>query len=194
MTTSSPTLYFDLGSPYGYLAVERAGSVLGVEPELQPIFLGAIFKYRGYGSWADTGDRAQNLEEVERRARAYGLPPVRWPPGWPPNTLAAMRAATWAGRLGAAREFALAAYRRAFVEGRSLGEIETVLEAADAAGLRASELPVAIQDPELKQDLREATDGAWEAGVRGVPSLRVGSEVYYGDDRLDEAAAALRLT
>jgi 2-hydroxychromene-2-carboxylate isomerase len=167
--------------------------VLGVEPELEPVFLGAIFKYRGHGSWADGDDRDPNVAEVERRARDYGLPPVRWPPGWPPNTLAAMRAATWAKRRGVAREFATAAYRRAFADGRSLGELDVVAEAAEEAGLPVAELEAAIQDPVLKQALRDATDGAWEAGVRGVPSVRVGSELFYGDDRLEAAAAALRV-
>src|SRR3954471_16219893 len=119
-------LYFDLGSPYAYLAVERAGAVLGTEPELQPILLGAIFKLRGHGSWAHTEERAAGEAEVERRAREYGLPPVAWPPEWPSNTLAAMRACVWASR----REFVLAAFRRAFVDGDDLGELRVLREVA----------------------------------------------------------------
>jgi 2-hydroxychromene-2-carboxylate isomerase len=194
MAGPAPTLYFDLGSPYAYLAVEHAGSVLGVEPELQPVFLGAIFKYRGFGSWSQTERRDANVAEVERRAREYGLPPVRWPPGWPPNTLAAMRAATWAKERGAVADFAAAAYRSAFAEGRDLGDLDVIADAAAQAGLPAAELADAIQDPAIKQALRGATDAAWEAGVRGVPSLRVGSEIYYGDDRVGDAAAALGVT
>ena len=190
---SAPALYFDLGSPYGYLATERAAAVLSTEPELRPILLGAIFEYRGRGSWSQTDARASNVEEVERRAREYGLPPVTWPPGWPPNTLAAMRAATWARRLGRVREFALAAYRRAFVDGRDLAELQVVVEAAAQAGLPADELPDAIREPGIKDELKRATREAWEDSVVGVPCLRVGSEVYYGDDRLEDAAAALRV-
>jgi 2-hydroxychromene-2-carboxylate isomerase len=191
---SAPTLYFDLGSPYSYLATERAAKVLGVEPELEPILLGAIFEYRGHGSWSQTESRDWNVGEVERRAGDYGLPAVAWPPGWPPNTLRAMRAATWAKRLGRVREFAMAAYRHAFVDGRDLAEIEVVAEAAADAGLPADELRDAIQDPAVKDSLRRATEAAWQAGVAGVPSVRVGSAVYYGDERLEEAAAALRVT
>ena len=189
----APILYFDLGSPYSYLAVERAPSVLGVDPELEPILLGAIFERRGHGSWAHTHDREWNIAEVERRAAAYGLPPVRWPPGWPPNTLQAMRVATWAKRHGSVRELALAAYRRAFVDGLDLGDLEVVVDVAADAGLPSGEVRSAIAEPELKTALRSATEAAWEAGVRGVPSMRVGSDVYFGDDRLTEAAAALRI-
>jgi hypothetical protein len=69
-----PVLYFDLASPYAYLAVERAASVLGAEPALQPVLVGAIFGYRGWGSWAGTPERERNMAEIEQRARAYGLP------------------------------------------------------------------------------------------------------------------------
>jgi 2-hydroxychromene-2-carboxylate isomerase len=184
-----PELFYDLGSPYGYLAVARARAVLGDEVELVPILLGAIFAERGYGSWAQTDARAANVADVERRAREYGLPPVAWPPGWPPNTLAAMRAATWARGLGDRGAFAAAAYRLAFVEGRDLAQLDAVADAAAAAGLPAGELPDAIARPEVKDELRRTTAEAWAAGVTGVPSVRVGSEVFYGDDRLEEAAA-----
>jgi len=191
--SAAPTLYFDLGSPYSYLAVERAPAVLGVDPQLEPILLGAIFERRGYGTWGHTADRGWNVAEVERRAREYGLPPVCWPPGWPPNTLRAMRAATWAKSRGLVREFALAAYRRAFVDGLDLADLRVVVDAAADAGLPTEELRAAIAEPELKSALRTATQAAWDAGVRGVPSLRAGTAVYFGDDRLGEAAAAVRV-
>ncbi|MFL5781076.1 MAG: 2-hydroxychromene-2-carboxylate isomerase [Thermoleophilaceae bacterium] len=182
-------LFYDLGSPYGYLAVARARSVLGPEVELVPVLLGALFAERGHGSWAHTDARAENVAEVERRAREYGLPPVAWPPGWPPNTLAAMRAATWARGLGDRGEFAAAAYRLAFVDGRDLAQLDALTDAAGAAGLPPGELAGAIARPEVKDELRRTTAEAWAAGVTGVPSVRVGSEVFYGDDRLEEAAA-----
>lgn len=184
----TPVLYFDLGSPYGWLAVERAADVLGAEPELEPVLLGAMFERRGWGSWSHTDRREEGIAEVERRAAEYGLPPVVWPPGWPPNTLTAMRAAVWAKGSGRAHDFALAAYRLAFVEGRDLGDPDVVALAADRAELPAAELPAAVQDPSVKAALRAATDAAWEAGVRGVPTVRVGSDCYYGDDQLMAAA------
>src|SRR5262245_11060524 len=104
----TPTLYYDLGSPYAYLAAERAAAVLGVEPRLQPILVGGIFVERGHGSWAHTEEREARIAEIEARAVRYGLPPLRWPEGWPNNTLKAMRAAIWADRQGAGVEFARA--------------------------------------------------------------------------------------
>ncbi|HYF25538.1 MAG TPA: DsbA family protein [Baekduia sp.] len=184
-----PTLFFDLGSPYAYLAVARAEGVLGEEPDLVPVLLGALFARRGHGSWADTDARAAQMAEVERRAAAYGLPPVRWPDGWPRNGLPAQRAATWARAQGAGPAFARAAFARAFVRGEPLDDLDVLASAAAEAGLPAARLPDALADQEVKDALRAATDAAWELGVRGIPTLRTGDDrLLFGDDRLDEAA------
>jgi 2-hydroxychromene-2-carboxylate isomerase len=99
-------LYYDLASPYAYLAVSRAAEVLGEAPRLQPVLVGAIFGWRGRGSWALTDQRDAGEAEIERRAAAYGLPPLVWPSGWPLNSLGPMRAAIHAERQGAGEAFA----------------------------------------------------------------------------------------
>ena len=167
---STVKLYYDLASPYAYLAVARAASVLGEEPQLEPVLLGAIFGYRGHGSWAHTPERASGEAEVERRAERYGLPPVRWPPGWPLNSLAAMRAATFAARKGLQREFALAVYEREFAHGEDVSGVDALQSIAESVGLQG--VREAVADPAIKQALRQATDDAWAAGVQGVPTLR----------------------
>lgn len=183
-------LYFDLISPYAYLAVERAPRLLSREPELQPVLLGAIFKLRGSGSWATTASREMRMAEIEARARRYELPPVRWPPTWPSNGLQAMRAAIWAKEQGRVSEFARAVYRAQFVRGEDPAEVQLLASCAEQVGLDGRELTGAIQQPEIKDKLREATAAAWDVGVRGVPSLTVGKVVYYGDDQLELAAEA----
>ena len=188
---STVKLYYDLASPYAYLAVARAAEVLGAEPDLEPVLVGAIFGYRGRGSWALTDERAAGEAEIERRAAAYGLPPVVWPEGWPVNSLQAMRAATWATAQDAGPAFARAAYRREFAEGRGLGS-DVLAEAATEAGLDADAMIAAIAHDAVKLALRRATDAAWELGVQGVPTLEAGRRLYFGDDRLEEAAEATR--
>src|SRR5256885_8045093 len=130
------------------------------------------------------------MAEVERRAREYGLPPVAWPPGWPANTLSATRAALWASGFGLGREFAVAAFRAAFVDGRDLASLDVVRDVAASVGLPGAQLEAAISDPALKAALKEITDGAWARGVRGAPTLQVDGELFYGDDQLEAAAAA----
>ncbi len=189
----SCTFYFDVGSPYAYLAAERLAQALGEQVRWQPLSLGALFKLTGGGSWALAGAqrRGAGIAEVERRARDYGLPPLRWPHPWPGNYLMAMRTATFAAAAGCGREFAVQALRDAFQRGYDLSLPERVLDAAEQVGLARGEVEAGTQGAEIKQALRAATDAAHELGVIGVPTVAIGGELFWGDDRLEDAAAYL---
>jgi 2-hydroxychromene-2-carboxylate isomerase len=189
---AEPIFYYDLGSPYAWLAAERIHHVLPVVPVWQPILLGGIWKQTGGRSWAITDKRDEGMREIERRADRYGLLPVRWPDQWPTNTLKAMRAATFAQQAGRAVAFSLAAFRQAFAAGRDLADVDNVLIAAAACELHPNAVLKGIEMRSTKERLRGATDEAFERGVRGVPSVLVGDEVFWGDDRLEDAAAALQ--
>jgi 2-hydroxychromene-2-carboxylate isomerase len=186
-----PVFYYDLGSPYAYLAAERMQGVLPVVPLWQPILLGGIWKETGGRSWATTDRREEGVAEIERRAARYGLMPVRWPDGWPNNTLTAMRAAIFAQQTGRAVAFSLAAFRQAFAAGKDLSDVDNVLIAAAACELHPNAVLKAISMQSTKDRLREVTSQAFELGVRGVPTIAVGDELFWGDDRLEDAAAAL---
>jgi 2-hydroxychromene-2-carboxylate isomerase len=187
------TFYYDLGSPYAYLAAERIHRVFedaGREPPVwQPILLGALFKRFDRDSWANGPGREEGLREVERRAQAYGLPPIRWPEPFPGNSLFAMRVATFATEIGRGVSLPLAAFRQAFAAGRDLSEPDNVFIAAASAELHPRALRAAAERDSIKARLREATEAAGDAGVTGVPAVVIGNEVFWGDDRLEEAAA-----
>jgi 2-hydroxychromene-2-carboxylate isomerase len=189
-----PVFYFDLGSPYAYLAGERVNGLFAHSdlepPEWQPILLGGLFKRFGRGSWAETPEREAGIVEVERRAAHYGLPSIRWPDPFPGNTLAAMRAAVYAKQTGRTVAFALAAFRQAFAAGRDLSDTDNVLLAAAACELHPNAVLKAIDTASVKDSLREATEAAGDLGVKGVPSLVVDDEVFWGDDRLEVAVQA----
>jgi 2-hydroxychromene-2-carboxylate isomerase len=186
-----PVFYYDLGSPYAWLAAERVNDVLPVVPIWQPILLGGIWSHTGGGSWSLTDEREAGIEEVERRARARGLMEVRWPDPWPSNYLAAMRAATFAQQAGRAVAFSLAAFRQAFNAGRNLADLDNVLVAAAACELHPNAVTKGIESRSVKDRLRTATDEAATRGVIGVPTVAVGDQLFWGDDRLEEAAAAI---
>jgi 2-hydroxychromene-2-carboxylate isomerase len=188
VTTS--VLYYDLASPYAYLAVARAERVLGERPRLEPVLVGAIFQWRGRGSWALTDQRDAGEAEIERRARRYGLPPMSWPRGWPINSLAAMRAAVVAERQGKSYAFADAVFEREFARGADVSDPALLDEIGRSVGVEG--VREGIADPDVKRALREKTERAWEHGVQGVPTLEAGRRVYFGDDRLEEAARATR--
>lgn len=186
--------YFDLGSPYAYLAAERVSGLFAEasleQPEWQPILLGGLFRRFGRDSWANGPGRGEGMAEVERRASAYGLPPIVWPEPWPGNTLTAMRAATFAKQTGRSVSFALAAFRQSFAAGRDLTDPDNVVIAAAACELHPNAVLKAVETEIVKASLREATDRAGDLGVKGVPALVVGGEVFWGDDRFEEGVAA----
>jgi len=188
------TFYYDLGSPYAYLSAERISGLFTEaeleQPEWQPILLGGLFQRFDRGSWAETPARAEGMAEVERRAAAYGLPPIAWPTPWPGNTLVAMRAATFAKQTGRAVSFSLAGFRQAFAAGRDLTDVDNVTIAGAACELHPRALLKAVETEAVKSALREATDRASDLGVEGVPAVVVGDEVFWGDDRLEEAVEA----
>ena len=188
------TFYFDLGSPYAYLSAERISRLFSdaelPQPEWQPILLGGLFARFDRGSWAQTEMREEGMREIEGRAEAMGIQPIRWPDPWPGNTLHAMRVATYAKSIGRTVSFALAAFRQAFAGGRDLTDPDNVAIAAAACELHPNAIARAAASEGVKGKLREATDRAGDAGVFGVPSVLVGDQVFWGDDRLEEAVAA----
>ena len=189
------TFYYDVGSPYAYLAAERIGGLLPEPVRWQPVLLGGLFKLTGRSSWAlgDYRRRQIGMAEVERRTRSYGLPAMRWPDPWPSDYLYAMRAVTFAFAVDRGREFTMQAFRNAFQRGRTLDIPGHVLDAADEAGLDRREVEVATRDPRIKRLLRDATDTAFELGVFGVPTIAIDEELFWGDDRLQDASAYLRV-
>lgn len=180
------TFFYDLESPYAWLAAERVDSLFDEPPGWVPVLLGGIFKATGRSSWAETDNRAAGIAEIERRIADRGLPALKLPAPWPGNSLHAMRAAVYAHQQDRGREFARAAYRRHFTEAGALDE-EGLSAVASQVGLDPDALVDAVQSQDVKDALRKNTERALADGVFGVPTLVVDGEVFWGDDRLEEA-------
>jgi 2-hydroxychromene-2-carboxylate isomerase len=186
--------YFDLASPYAYLAAERISGLFteaGLEqPDWRPILVGGLMKQFGRTPWGLGPDREREMAEVERRAAAYGLPAIAWPEPMPANSLTAMRAATFAKQTGRTVSFSLAAFRQAFAAGRDLGDPDNVAIAGAACELHPRALLKAVSTAGVKEELRRATEEAGAIGVRGVPTVLADGQAFWGDDRLEEAVEA----
>jgi 2-hydroxychromene-2-carboxylate isomerase len=178
----SAPFFYDLNSPYAYLAAERIDDMLDVE--WVPVLVGAIFKATGRTSWGLGSGRANGQAEIERRAADRGLPPIAWPEPWPGNSLMSMRATVVGGK-----PFAREAFRVHFVDGRTLDDSASVALAAERAGLDPDAVLAGTGNQEVKDALRDNTDRALELRVFGVPAVVVDGTVFWGDDRLDEAAS-----
>ncbi len=187
--------FYDFYSPYSYLAAERVNSVMPVVPEWRPISFGHILKQSGRRPWSfDTGeDHDAHWKEIDARAAQRAVPPLKRPAGWPIDTYSVIgaRAATFAKGSGRAVAYSLALFRQIFAAGRTLDE-ETVLIAGAACELHPNALLKGLESRVVKAALVAATEEAYELGVRGVPTVAVGGTLFWGDDRLEEAAAAVR--
>jgi 2-hydroxychromene-2-carboxylate isomerase len=188
-----PTFYFDLSSPYAYLAAARVDEVLPVEPVWQPIVFGAIIQREGRIPWSFGDAREENFAEIGRRAEERGLPELTYPPGWPRDSYSVdrLRAAVFAGDEGLMQEFTRVAFRMMFAENRVLADVDDIAEAAERSGIDPDAMRDGIASQDVKDRLRVATDEAYERGVRGVPTVAIGDQIFWGDDRLEDAAAAL---
>ena len=184
--------YYDFNSPYAYLAAERIDGLIP-DAEWRPIAFAILLAKNGVLDERLTNlDVAPVVAEASSRAAERGLPAFAPPQAWPVQSwsLVPLRAALFAGEQGRLREFSHAAFRKSFVESRSLAELDNVLAAAREAGLDPDEVREAIGRPEIKQRLKDSTEEAIARGVGGIPTVAVGDELFWGDDRLDEAAAA----
>jgi len=182
--------YFGVISPNSWFAAERIGELIP-QAVWRPVFAGGLFRSVGRTSWGLTPEREEGLEDCRRRAAAHGLGEIRWPEGWPGNDVLSSRAILAAGHEGELVSFALAAMRACFREGLDITQADVLSSVADSAGLNGAHLIDRAQTGAIKDELRAITDEAVAAGVIGVPSVVVGSEVFWGDDRLQEAARAV---
>ncbi len=178
-------------SPYSWFAAERIGELIP-DAQWRPVFAGALFEASGRSSWGLGSRRAEGLADCEARALAHGLGRIRWPDPWPTTDLLVARAMAFAERQSLLEPFALAAMRLAFREGGELGQLRVVQDAGERVEIDAEEIARAVQEPEIKEAVRATNEQALELGVIGVPTVLVGDELFWGDDRLEDAATARR--
>lgn len=173
------TLFFDLGSPFTYLAAERADRLFA-RLEWLPASADALHA----AQLTEDGVRA-----VRERALLLGLPFV-WPEEPPSSVRGAMRVASLAAKRGCGAAFVLAASRLAFCGGFDIDDPEILAEAAAAAGIGLRETLAAAGDAGRDGPIEEAGRLLLAAGATRLPALRVGRMLFCGEDRLLEAAAA----
>jgi 2-hydroxychromene-2-carboxylate isomerase len=181
------SFYFDLASPYTYLAAERVGRLFGAVRWV-PVLADAV---QGGASVIDAAELDELRADVEGRATELRMPLV-WPDRMPATCQAAMRIAAHAATQDRAEPFVLAASRLAFCGGFDLNDPDILAEAAAAAGLSLDDCLQAAGD--------EARDGALIAGGRRLlaqgadrlPALKVHRMLFCGEERMLEAATAAR--
>lgn len=191
--------YYDLVSPYSYLAYGEAYRVAeesGAEVVLRPVLLGALHKIAGIKAPIETPAKGRyQARDIQRWARRYGLP-MRFPQPFPFRTLKTMRAAMWCAEEGSLEAFTREAFALFWEEDGAPKGLEApdedgpLREVVRRAGLDPEDLMAGAD--EAKETLKAATAGAAERGVFATPTFFVGDEMFWGNDRLDFVGEALK--
>lgn len=187
--------WFDFGSNYTYLAmmrIEQEAARRGVRVAWRPFALGAIFKSFGWETSPFVLQKAKGdyvWKDMERQCRKAGLP-WRKPTNFPRSALLPLRVA-----LVAADEPWIGAFCRAiialnFAHDREIDEEAVVRTVLSSLDVDAGPVLVAAKSPANKEALRTQTERARALGLFGAPTFLVGDEMYWGNDRLDDALEA----
>ncbi len=189
--------YFDFGSPTTYLAWTQLPKLCADEGAVlvyKPMLLGGVFQATGNASPATIPAKGVYMgADLARFARRYGVP-FAFNPHFPINTLTMMRIATGvvSSRPADVDRFLGAVFRAMWVDGRNLGDAGILSQVLGDSGLPAGELLAMASDANVKAALKAETEGAVARGIFGAPSMFVGQELFFGQDRLDFVREALR--
>ena len=188
--------FFDVGSPASYLAwtqLPALCSAAGAALVYRPMLLGGVFQATGNSSPVTVPAKgAHMLIDLQRCAQHFGVP-LKHNPHFPINTLTLMRAVAgvqlrmpqrFSGLLGAV-------FTAIWVNERNLNDPVVAGQVLAEAGFDAAQIAALVGDADVKAALRATTEEAVARGVFGAPTLFVGSEMFFGQDRLDFVREAL---
>lgn len=185
------TFWFELASTYSYLSamrIDALADLAGVEVIWRPVPLGPIFGAQGWTTSPFNIYEAKGAymwRDMERLCSARGLG-FRKPDPFPQNSIRAARVALAALETPHGRDFVRALYLAQFTEGQDIAAPATIGTALTTAGLPA-DLASAADDPVYKEALKTASAESISMGLFGAPSFTVGNELFWGDDRLEDA-------
>ena len=186
--------WFEFASTYSYPAamrVERVAAGAGVPLVWRPFLLGPIFAAQG---WNDSPFNIYPAKgrymwrDLERICEREGIP-MRRPSRFPQNGLLAARVAFLAGTEPWLPDFVRAVYRANFAQDRDISDTGTIGGILESLGQKAGDVMERAASPENKERLRLQEEEAIRRGIFGAPSFTVGEELFWGNDRLEDAIA-----
>ncbi|MCW3478249.1 2-hydroxychromene-2-carboxylate isomerase [Neisseriaceae bacterium JH1-16] len=189
---SNIEFWFDFGSNYSYLSmmrIEDAAARHGVTVTWRPFLLGPIFKSFGWDSSPFLQQKAKAdymWQDMVRQCRKYHLPWTK-PTTFPRRALLPIRVALLGAEQPWLGEYCRRIMALNFAEDRDIDSPETMTEVLAQLGLPATQLIDTAQSEPNKPKLREQTDTAKARGIFGAPTFFVRGEMFWGNDRLDDA-------
>ena len=186
---------FDFISPYTYLAatqIEDLASRNGMKLIYRPVFLGGLFKEAGNHPPIEIPGKAKYLpKDINDWVQFYKIP-LTFPPSFPFNTIKAMRGALVAEKEGRVAEYAQNGYKAGWGEGKDLSDPEILASIAEQSGLDREKFLAGIEEPTIKEELKQRTSEAVSRGAFGLPTFFIGEEMFWGNDRLVLLEARLK--
>ena len=183
--------WFTMGSTYSYLSVMRLGEVeraSGIRFNWRPFHLLIILQEMKHVPFADKPAKAAYMwRDIERRAAMYGIPASLPAPYPAKQSIVANLVATVGMRQGWGADFVRAAYRRWFQLGQETGSEPNVSESLRDIGQEPQSVLASANAADTKNVLMAETDVARELGIFGSPTFAIGQELFWGDDRLEDA-------
>ena len=195
----SVEFYFDLGSPYSYLAYYRLLQI-AEQQEIQivykPILLGGVFKATGNRSPIEIPVKgAYSILDMQRWAEYYQIP-MQMNPHFPMNTLTLMRILTGVQLLHLEKfeQVLKLLFDAMFGTPQNLNEPTVLAEVLKPSGFSVEDIMSMVQSDVVKQKLITETEQAIQRGLFGAPTFFVGDEMYWGQDRLHFVEQTLNKT
>lgn len=193
-TTTTPKLafWFEFASTYSYPAAMRiadAAREAGVALEWRPFLLGPIFSALG---WNDSPFNVYPAKgrymwrDLARVCAKLDLP-LQHPSAFPRNGLTAARVAQVAIDDGWGPDFVRAAYTANFADDREIGEADVIAEIVASLERDPDAVLARATAPENKERLKRTGEEASRLGIFGAPTFVVGDELFWGNDRLEDA-------
>jgi len=183
--------FLSLVSTYTYLAVNRAQELAsreGVTLHWRPFNVRAIMVEQNNRPFVGKPAKLQYMwRDLERRANRHGIPFKSIPPYPVDPDLLNNRVASLAALEGWCPEYAKASYRDWFIEGKPAGEVARVRAILDVLGKDADATIARANSDEIRAHLDAETDTARKLGIFGSPTFAFGTEIFWGDDRLEDA-------
>lgn len=197
MADAAIDFWFTMGSTHTYLSVSRLAEVEranGVTFRWRPFHLLIILQEMKHIPFADKPAKSAYMwRDIERRAAMYGVP-AKIPAPYPPKqSVVANLVAVVGMREGWGADFVRAAYRRWFQLGQETGSEPNVSESLRDIGQDAGRVLQLADAEDTKATLTAETDAARALGIFGSPNFSIGRELFWGDDRIEDAISWLRL-
>jgi 2-hydroxychromene-2-carboxylate isomerase len=184
--------FYDFASTYSYIAAMRIAPLAEISlvtVRWRPFLLGPIFKAQGWDTSPFNLYPAKGnymVRDCERQCADIGLK-FRLPDPFPQASLTAARVGLVAIEQGWGVEFSRAVYRAQFAEGRQISDVALIGEIVRNHGHDDAAVLARAQSDDIKGKLRAQTEEAQRLGIFGAPSFVVRDELFWGNDRLEQA-------